>query len=76
MYQHTEITPTPPAKLLLTLREAQQVLSLGERKIRDMVSSGELPCVRIGRALRFSHEALREWVSQRSTAVVSCTPAE
>jgi excisionase family DNA binding protein len=59
-------------KLLLTVREAQDVLSLGRSKLYELIASGELPVVRIGRAVRLPARALEAWVAkQQQQAKVS-----
>jgi len=40
-------------KRLLTLPEVQEALSLGRSKIYELIGSGELRPVRVGRAVRF-----------------------
>jgi excisionase family DNA binding protein len=50
---------------LLTLTEVATLLKLNERTIRRMISTRRLPCVRIGRQLRFDPEALSRWLQAR-----------
>ncbi len=52
-------------KLLLKCEEAAKRLSLGRAKVYMMAASGELPSVRIGRAVRISADSLREWVQNK-----------
>ncbi|MGE4104960.1 MAG: helix-turn-helix domain-containing protein [Pirellulales bacterium] len=47
---------------LLTVRDAAKALNLCERKIWSLVAGGELPTVRIGRAVRFDPADLRQWI--------------
>jgi len=49
-------------KLLLTVREAQDVLSIGRSKLYELIASGALPVVRIGRAVRLPVKELEKWV--------------
>ncbi len=52
--------------LLLRAEEAAKLLSLGRSKVFEMLASGELPAVRIGRAVRVPRTALERWVRERS----------
>lgn len=54
-----------PARLLLTAREAAQVLCLSARKLWGLTASGEIPCVRIGRSVRYSARELERWIASR-----------
>jgi excisionase family DNA binding protein len=49
-------------RALLTVPEAAHRLSLGRATAYRLVQQGELPSVRIGRALRVPTEALNAWV--------------
>lgn len=55
-------------KLLLTTDEAAQMLAIGRTKLYELISLGEIPTVRVGRAVRVPASALTEWVEcQRQT---------
>ena len=59
----------PHARLLVTPREAARMLAVSPRKLWNMtfVESPRLPCVRVGRLVRYSIADLRQWVeSQKS----------
>jgi len=53
---------TPAAKLLLTPKEAAEVLSLGRTKIYQLIGDGTLGSVRIGKCRRVPTTALAELV--------------
>ena len=53
-------------RLLLKPEEAGALLGVGRSKIYSLISSGELPCVRIGGSVRVPGDALRRWVEQHS----------
>jgi excisionase family DNA binding protein len=55
----------PPLEQLLTISEAAALLRLHERTIRRMVAARAMPCVRLGRQLRFSPYALSRWLQAR-----------
>ena len=42
----------------LTLREMQEMLSIGRTKAWQLVASGEVPAVKIGRSVRVSRKEL------------------
>lgn len=50
-------------KLLLSVAEAGEVLSVGRTTVYTLLASGELESVHIGRARRIPAEALREYVA-------------
>lgn len=59
------VAQEPP--LLLRVEEAARLLGLGRSKVFEMLGAGELPAVRIGRAVRISRAALERWVRERSS---------
>ena len=48
-------------KLLLTIPQAADQVGLGKSKLYELIQAGEIPVVRIGRAVRVPSERLREW---------------
>lgn len=52
--------------LALRPQEAARALGIGTRKLWEMTNSGEIPCVRFGRSVRYSLEALRCVLIERS----------
>ncbi len=55
--------------LLLRVDEAAKLLQVGRNKVYELVASGELPSVRIGRQLRIPAEALRAWIRSQTVGV-------
>lgn len=56
-------TVNPDARpMLLTVKDVEAELQLGRTRTYELVRSGELPVVRIGRAVRIPRDALRLWV--------------
>jgi len=51
-----------PTKLLLTLPEASHVLAISRSKLYDLLNSGHLPSVHIGRSRRVRVEDLENFV--------------
>ena len=54
--------PSAPAPLLVTVKQACQMLGLGRTSIHHLVRSGHLKSIRIGTAVRFSVEHLQAFV--------------
>ena len=52
-------------KLLLTEREAAKALSVCPRTLWQLRTDGEIPCIRIGRAVRYHPADLLAWVARR-----------
>ena len=59
-------TASAPVPLLVTVRQACQMLDLGRTSIHHLVRNGQLKPVRIGSSVRFSVDHLREFVVARS----------
>ncbi len=53
-------------RLLLTAREAAAALSISERKLWSLTTSGVIKVVRIGRSVRYSRVALEEFIAAQS----------
>lgn len=53
-------------KILLRPSEAFKAMSIGRSTGYAMIASGELPSVRIGRAVRVPVDALKQWVEQQT----------
>lgn len=49
-------------KLLLTVREAAEALSLSQNGIYNLINGGQLRSVKIGRSRRISSDALAEFI--------------
>lgn len=59
---NTPMTPTAPVPLLIDAKRAAGALSLSARKLWEITNSGLIPCVRIGRAVRYDPADLRAWI--------------
>lgn len=59
---HAATTPPSPQRLLKPA-EAAELLSISERKLWSLANSGQVACVRIDRSVRYSVEALRDYVA-------------
>jgi len=54
--------------LLLRASEAAVVLGIGRTKVFEMLASGELPAIRIGRCLRVPKDRLERWIYEQTNA--------
>ena len=52
--------------LLLTSRQAAKALSICERTLFTLTKSGAIPCVRVGRLVRYAPSALQDWIEENS----------
>jgi excisionase family DNA binding protein len=63
--------------LLWTSRQAAQALAISERKLWDLTNRGLIPCVRIGRSVRYHVDDIHRWIeSQKTTSAASQGTAE
>ena len=53
-------------KLLLRVEEAADAMSVGRSKAYELIRTGELPHVRIGRSVRVPVQGLEKWISERA----------
>jgi excisionase family DNA binding protein len=49
----------------ISLNELQKILAIGRTKAYDLVTSGDLPAVRIGRSIRISKQDLTDWLERQ-----------
>jgi len=54
--------PVAQPRLLITPSEAAFALSISTRKLWSLTNAGQIPCVRLGRAVRYSPADLQEWI--------------
>lgn len=52
---------------LLSAKEVSEMLGVAQWRIYERVRTGDLPSVKVGRSVRFSASALREWIEQGGT---------
>jgi excisionase family DNA binding protein len=53
-----------PAKLLLTVKEASEILAISRSKLYDLLSSGDLPSIHIGRSRRIRRVDIDNFVNE------------
>ncbi len=49
---------------LLRVPEAAKLLAIGTRLLWSLTNSGQIPCVRIGRAVRYDPADLQRWIEK------------
>jgi excisionase family DNA binding protein len=62
--------------LLLKTFEAARLLSISPRKLWSLTDEGRIPAIRLGKAWRYSREALQDWIRrgcQNATCPVQST---
>ncbi len=65
----TDKSPRRPRfRLLMTPDEAAGALTISPRKLWAMTNCGEIPCVRIGRSVRYDPDDLRLWIEEQKAA--------
>jgi excisionase family DNA binding protein len=72
---HRRPTGEPEPKLLLTVEEAAQQLSIGRPKMYQLVMRGDVVSVKIGASRRVPATALVEFVERLSTGATGSTEA-
>ena len=50
-------------KLLWTSREASRAMSISERTLWGLTKNGTIPCVKIGRSVRYDPDDIRAWIA-------------
>lgn len=53
--------------ILLNPEQAAVALAISPRMLWQMTKKGEIPCVRLGRSVRYSVTELRRWAAERAT---------
>jgi excisionase family DNA binding protein len=63
-----QLTSTSVAPMLLTVRQVEAALQLGRTRTYELLRSGQLPALRVGRLIRVSRVALEEWIARQVAA--------
>ena len=64
---------TEPQRLLWNCHEAAAAMNISERTLWSLMSDGKIPCVRIGRSVRYDPSDIRAWIEAQKT---KCSSAE
>ena len=62
---HMTVNENTQAPALITVPEAARRLAIGRTLTYELIAANELPCVRIGRAIRVPAEAIEAFVERR-----------
>lgn len=71
--KHTSHAPNLP--VLLRTTDAAKMLAICDVQLLKLARAGTIPSVRIGRAIRFRPEALREWATKSESTEPPAYPA-
>ena len=52
---------------LLTYKEVAKQLDLSARFIAKLVSLDDIPCIKIGKSVRFNPDAIQKWLEKKSS---------
>lgn len=52
--------------LLMTVPEAAKLLRIGRNHAYELVATGEIPAIRLGRTIRVPRHALEQWLEARA----------
>lgn len=66
MSSHTDPAPPSLAEPLLKPEQAAKLLSVRTSWIYEAVRAGSLPCLKVGRHIRFTRPMLEEWLATRT----------
>jgi len=53
----------------ITLKDMERLLGIGSTKAYELVTSGEVPSVRIGRSIRINKQELEGWLERQTYTV-------
>jgi excisionase family DNA binding protein len=54
-------------KLLLRPAEVSELIGMGKSKTYELIASGVIPSVRLGKSVRVPADRLREWIEELQT---------
>ena len=61
------IEDSKPAPLLIDASGAARLLAIGTRKLWELTNRRDIPCVRIGRAVRYDVRDLESWIESHKS---------
>jgi predicted DNA-binding transcriptional regulator AlpA len=59
-------------QLLLRPADAAKALAISESKLWSMTAGRQIPCVRIGKSVRYCPASLRAWIEQQKIEALAC----
>lgn len=72
--RHQAPQSTPTDGFLLTPGETAKRLAISERHLFQLTRSGQLPCVRVGKCVRYNVETIQKWVREAESTEQRSTP--
>ncbi len=54
-------------KLLLTPQECSETIQVGRSRMYELLASGDIPSVKIGRSIRIPIDALKKWIEDQQS---------
>jgi excisionase family DNA binding protein len=57
------VAAEPAMTPLMTVRDVAKLLQMHEKTIYEWVEKGQLPCIRLGKRLRFAASDITRWVA-------------
>ena len=67
--QQAKVQPAIIEPVLLKVEEAADLIKVGRTKMYALVAAGDVPSVRLGRAVRVPLNALRRWADEQAADV-------
>jgi excisionase family DNA binding protein len=64
---HPAVT-AQPIVFLLTAGEAAKALAVSPRTLWSLTQRGDIPCVRIGRSVRYDPADIRAWIDRQKSS--------
>jgi excisionase family DNA binding protein len=58
----------PARPLAVRVSEAARLLDIGRSKCYELIRTGELPAIRVGKTIRVSLDALEAWVRRQAAS--------
>ena len=62
-----DMETTAPTKLLMSAEEAARALGIGRTRMFELIRSGEVPSIKLGRSRRIRPEDLEQYVERLAT---------
>jgi len=62
---------TQEERLLIRVEDAARLLQLARSQVYAMLATGQLPVVRVGRAVRVPVDGLRNWIKRQTVRAAS-----
>jgi prophage regulatory protein len=57
-------------KLLLKPSDLIQILGLGRSKVYELIATGQLPVIKIGRCIRIPKTSLEDWIKNNQISPI------